>query len=167
MNRKKRNKKQWAPAICRLLGSLILAMVIVVCAPLSAPRLFGYEMFTVVSGSMEPEIAVGSLTVVKPTEPAELQARDVVAYASGDTVITHRVMENHVVEGELITKGDANADVDLSPIAYDSVIGKVVFVIPMLGTIGELISTIIGKIYVAGFILAAALFFVLASRLQK
>ncbi len=163
----KRKKKQWAPAICRLLGSLILALVIIVCVPLSAPRLFGYEMYTVVSGSMEPEIEVGSLTVVKPSEPSELQKSDIVAYASGDTVITHRVMENHVVEGELVTKGDANADTDPTPIAYDSVIGKVVLVVPLLGTIGELLSTIIGKIYVAGFILAAALFFMLASRLQE
>ncbi len=52
------------PALCNLLGTLILVLVIASCLPLTVPRLFGYEIYEVVSGSMEPEIPVGSVIYV-------------------------------------------------------------------------------------------------------
>ena len=58
-NRKKSGK--WLPALCRTLGILILLAVILTALPLSLPRLFGYEIYTVVSPSMEPALKEGTL----------------------------------------------------------------------------------------------------------
>lgn len=94
-------------------------MVILICIPLTLPRLAGFDIYTVVTGSMEPAIPVGSLIYVREEAPAELMEGEVVAYRS-DTdagiIITHRVVKNQVVSGQLITKGDANEAEDISPV---------------------------------------------------
>lgn len=46
--------------ICRLLSVLILVAIVAICIPMTVPRLMGYEVYVVVSGSMEPAIPVGS-----------------------------------------------------------------------------------------------------------
>ena len=49
------------PALCNIVGTFILLSVIITCLPAAVPRLLGYEVYNVVSGSMQPEIPVGSL----------------------------------------------------------------------------------------------------------
>ena len=51
----------WGPILCNILGTLILLSVIAAFLPLTVPRFMGYDIYEVVSGSMEPEIAVGSV----------------------------------------------------------------------------------------------------------
>ena len=58
-----------AAVICRLLGCIILIVVIGALLPITLPHYMGYEIFNVVSGSMEPDIPVGSIIYVKPVEP--------------------------------------------------------------------------------------------------
>ena len=48
---------KWFPPLCSVLGTLILVGVIAVFLPLTLPKLLGYEVYEVVSGSMEPEIS--------------------------------------------------------------------------------------------------------------
>ena len=86
------------PALCSALGTLILVGVIAAFLPLTVPRLMGYGIYEVVSGSMEPEIPVGSVVYVKAARPEEVEAGDVIAFNKGGSVITHRVEENHYVE---------------------------------------------------------------------
>ena len=55
------------PTLCRLLGALILLVVIAVCLPITFPRFMGYQIFNVISGSMElgstlPQRILRSLT---------------------------------------------------------------------------------------------------------
>lgn len=68
------------PALCNIIGMLLLLGVIALCLPLTVPRIMGYEVYDVVSGSMEPAIPVGSAVLVKPTDAAQLQEGDIVAY---------------------------------------------------------------------------------------
>ena len=82
------------PALCSVLGTLILLGVIAAFLPLTVPRLMGYEIYEVVSGSMEPEIPVGSILYVEETPPEEIEAGDVIAFMRNDTVVSHRVEEN-------------------------------------------------------------------------
>ena len=67
---KKKKEKRGALAgcarICKIFGTVCLVAVILVCLPLTLPRVFGYEIYTVISGSMEPAISVGSLVYVQP-----------------------------------------------------------------------------------------------------
>lgn len=154
------------PALCNIMGTVILILVIAICLPMVVPRFLGYEIYNVVSGSMEPEIPIGSLVLVKDMEPVDVQENDIIAFQSGDVVITHRVVENHTVEGEFITKGDANEDVDMNTIAYAALIGKVFFHAPMLGDFMTLMSSMMGKIYLLAFALCGMMFNLLAGRLR-
>ena len=104
------SRKSVPAMLCRILGTLMLIVLVLFCLPLTLPRVFGWHIYTVVSGSMEPSIPVGSLLYIRQAEPQDMEAGDVIAYYGGTgsgAVITHRVVENRVVMGELITKGDA------------------------------------------------------------
>ena len=135
------------PALCSILGTLILVAAILTVLPVTVPRFMGYEIYNVLSGSMEPAIPVGSIVYVKETDPAEIAENDVIAFNSMGTVVTHRVTRNDVVEGEFVTKGDANEAEDLWTVDYDDLIGKVSFHAPVLGSLMEMYTTGIGKIY--------------------
>ena len=111
-----------AAFILRALGTLLLAALVLICLPLTVPRLFGYHIYTVVSGSMEPAIPTGSLVYIREAAPEEMAAGDVIAYygaRDSASIITHRVVENRVVMGEFITRGDANLTEDMNPGDYE------------------------------------------------
>lgn len=54
---------------------------------------------------MDPAISVHSVVLVQPAAPEKLQPGEIVSYRSGSSVVIHRLVENHIVEGELVTKG--------------------------------------------------------------
>ena len=155
------------PALCSMLGTLILLGVIAAFLPLTLPRLMGYEIYEVVSGSMEPEIPVGSAIYVKAAQPEEVEAGDVIAFSKGSSVVTHRVEENRYVEGEFVTKGDANKEEDMEPVAYGSLIGRVERHIPALGIVMTLRASNTGKLYAALLALCGVLFHMLAGVLRN
>lgn len=85
---------------------VLLAVVIVMFnARISgeAPNVFGYQIFRVSSGSMEPELMVGDVILVKSVEPDEIHKGDTVTYKGEegdfrDKFITHKVIEEPVQE---------------------------------------------------------------------
>ena len=104
-------KKQIAAKVCSVIGTLLLLVAILICIPLTLPRLAGYQIYHVISGSMEPAIPVESVVYVKDVAPADIQKKDVIAFHSvlgEEAIITHRVVSNNRVAGEIVTKGDAN-----------------------------------------------------------
>ncbi len=145
-------------------GGLVMAVVILLSLVLAAPRLAGMRSYVVISGSMEPSIPVGSIVYSKLADPETLEKGDVIVFYSSDATtgggaegvipITHRVVENDPASGEIITKGDANADNDLSPVTYYNVEGKVIFHIPRLGYLAAPLSTVMGKVAAALILLA-------------
>lgn len=121
-----------------IIGIIILAIVILAAAGVMVPRLFGVQEYAVATGSMEPEVPIGSLIFVTKTDAEKLVPGDIIAYREGSGAgapIVHRVVENDTVAKELITKGDANSSEDLFPVGYDQVVGKVVFHVPYIGSI--------------------------------
>ena len=95
----------------------------------SYPNYFGYTFFEVASGSMEPALHINDVVFVKITKE-DFKEKDIIAFVSDDTVITHRVM---IINGDVITvKGDHNDVVDM-PITHEQVIGRIVKVFPELG----------------------------------
>lgn len=145
--------KKMLPGLCNLLGTLILLLIIAVCLPLAIPRFAGYEVYEVVSGSMEPEIPVGSVVYVKHVVPDDIAEEEVIAFWSDSSVIVHRVMQNKTVEGEFVTKGDANDAEDLRAIPYSDLIGRVEYHFPVIGRLMSLYAMRVGKIYL--FLVAA------------
>lgn len=156
--------------VCSRLGTGLLALVILICIPVTVPKLFGYEPYTVISGSMEPAIAIGSLVYVRAVEPETVVEKEVIAYYGGrdrNSVITHRVVENNVSDREFITKGDANAANDMTPVPYHNLLGCVELTIPSLGYAAQLLTIREGKFAMIGVIGIAMVLSLIAAKLNR
>lgn len=166
--RKSRNKGgKLVPALCNIAGTLILLAVIVFCLPVTLAKLCGYEVYNVVSGSMEPDIPVGSVIFVEPVEAGTVDEGDVIAFRSEGSVIAHRVVRNRVVEGEFVTKGDANQEEDINPVNYRELVGKVGRCYPVMGHLLFLYTSGVGKAYMLCFAACGAMLNILAGRLRE
>lgn len=156
--------------ICSALGTVLLILLVVVCIPLTVPRLVGYHIYTVISGSMEPAIPTGSLVYVKEIPPEEILAEDVIAFygaMNDSSIITHRVVANSEIMGEFITKGDANEEKDMKPIPYANYIGKVTRSIPKAGGIAQMFTSMEGKIAAVSIIGLSILLELIAAAIEK
>ena len=163
---KDKKRKNPLAVICSALGTILLIVVIAACIPLTVPRLMGYQIYTVVTGSMEPEIPVGSMVYVKSINPKELQEKDVVAFYGGrdtNAIITHRVVDNNEISGQITTKGDANKTEDMNPVSYSDVIGIVEYTIPKAGALAQAFTSSQGKIAAACVVGAAVILHIVAS----
>ena len=152
--------------ICSALGTALLIMLIVLCIPFTLPRFVEYQAYTVISGSMEPAIPVGSLVYIKEMEPENVLKGDIIAYYGGrdsNAIITHRVVENRVIMGEFITKGDANRTEDMNPVSYRNFIGRVEVSVPALGVAAQSLTGYEGKIAAGCLIGLAVVLHLLAS----
>lgn len=135
-----------AKKIWNIITSIIVALAVLLAIALVGVRLIGFQVFTVLSGSMEPTYHVGSLIYVKKADYKELQSGDVITFMlDEDTIATHRIVE--VVPDEtdssvlrFRTKGDANEAEDGSLVHYKNVVGTPVFTIPKLGYLANYIQ---------------------------
>lgn len=131
--------------ICNILMSIILVCLVILAGLMFAPQFFGYKSFAVVSGSMEPNIKVGSIVYTKNTDFSDLKEGDIISFRlNGDTKATHRIVKINKEKQQFTTKGDANNSEDANPVNYKDVIGKVALTIPMLGFISIYIKTPLG-----------------------
>ena len=154
--------------VCNTISTIILIFLVVIGGLLLVPQLVGYKTFVIVSGSMEPNIPVGSLVYAKEVPFDEIQVDDIVSYqVSSSTTVTHRVVEINQDGQEVITKGDANDVVDASPVSYSQIIGKVVFSIPILGSISLYMRSTIGIISIIGLLFILFLLEYLPDKLNK
>ncbi len=123
--------------------SLILLMNLYIiiqskASPKSVPSIFGYKPFVVLSNSMQDEISAGDLVIVKEVDIKELDEGDIIAFrTSNDFVTTHRIVNIVISEkGKCFeTKGDSNNTNDEELICGESVEGKYVHKIPVVGHI--------------------------------
>lgn len=163
-----RRGRNLSAALCGIVGRCILLLVILACLPVPAARLCGYEIFNVVSGSMEPAIPVGSAVFVRAAPPAQMAVGDVIAFhARGGTVITHRVVENDTDAGSIVTKGDANAQPDADTVAYNAVIGRIERHVPGLGWLLSIYTGGSGRVYLICFAAGGAVLSLLSVFLKR
>lgn len=110
------------------------------------------RLFVVKSGSMIPAIYPGSLIVVKK-EPEYFKG-EVITFLNPDkgikelTTTTHRIQLILEKEGSLVymTKGDTNVFSDQKFIGRESIIGKTVVTLPLVGFLSDLIRSKVGLI---------------------
>ena len=129
------------------ISTIIVIAALLLAVALVGVRFVGINVYTVLSGSMEPAYHVGSLIYVKSVDTNELEAGDVITFMIDEnTVVTHRI--NEVVKDDLdpgtirfVTKGDANEDVDGALVHYKNVIGTPIFTIPKMGYLVNYIQT--------------------------
>ncbi len=128
------------------LTTILVVIVVLLALLLAGPRLVGMQVFTVLSGSMEPTYHTGSLIYVKDVDPYTIEAGQVITFMlSEDTVATHRVIEvvpdeNDTSVVRFRTKGDANNAEDGSLVHYKNVLGTPVFTVPQLGYLANYIQ---------------------------
>ncbi len=112
--------------------ALVFLLVSVIGAKLKGevPKVFGYSVLRIVSGSMEPEILTGEYIITKEIAPEDVKVGDVISFYSEERAIygmpnTHRVEE--IIYGEngieFVTKGDANLTNDTVNAKGDKLIG--------------------------------------------
>lgn len=143
-----------------VLFAVAIIFLIVTCLPM----LFGIQPFVVLSGSMEPQIHVGSVCYInKNIESSEVITGDVIAFSIDETTVVHRIHAVNEETGNFIMKGDNNESVDLGEVSQDMIIGKAMFSIPYLGYVVKWIQEPKG-IIVAG---AAILISIVSSLLYS
>ncbi len=132
--------------VWNIVSSVLVAAVVILALLLVGARVVGLQVFTVLSGSMEPTYHTGSLIYVKKVDPYTIREGDPITFLLDEnTVATHRVVE--VIPDEedstvvrFRTKGDANDVEDGSLVHYKNVIGTPVFSIPYLGYVANYIQ---------------------------
>ncbi len=112
----------------------------------SYPNYFGYTLFEVSSGSMQPTLEINDVVLVKITKD-NLNKDDIITYVSDDAIITHRIV--FIDENRITVKGDNNNVAD-TIITKDNVVGKVVKIYPHLGVWKKVIMD--PKILIAIFV---------------
>ena len=121
--------------IGNVLSTVLVAAMVVLAVALVGVRLVGFEVFSVLSGSMEPAYRVGSLIWVQEREASEVEVGDPITFVLNEDldVATHRVIEIDAENQHFYTKGDANDAPDGSPVHFNNLIGVPVFTVPYLG----------------------------------
>ncbi|MBM7568005.1 signal peptidase I SipW [Paenibacillus sacheonensis] len=118
---------------------LIVAFSVVVSkASGGAPKMLGYEIKIVLSGSMEPGIKTGSIVAIKPGgDMNRFKVGDVVTFKDMENrLITHRIVEVGTKDRQQLytTKGDNNPTADVNRVPADRIVGQYSgFTIPYLG----------------------------------
>jgi signal peptidase len=102
----------------------------------------GWTMADVQTGSMRPGIRPGSMVVLAPIDPADVEQGTVIGFRDdrrGGAVTTHRVTEVlHQAKGLYFrTKGDANTRADGIPVPAGAVVGEVRWRIAGLGAMAD------------------------------
>lgn len=138
--------------------STCLVVLIVFCAVfLVGSRVLGYQVFNVISGSMEPTYSVGDLIYVKEVDVNEIEVGTPITFVLNEDLVvaTHRVVEIDAENQHFYTKGDANDTADASPVHFNNVIGVPKFAIPKLGYVSDFVQNPPGTFIAVG--LCAAL----------
>ena len=131
--------------------NILLTVVIIVLAAVIAltifvritgnnPTLFGYSIFRVSTGSMEPDLMVGDVILIHEVDDVNsLRVGDVITYRGtigeyANMMITHQIVKAPYEENGttyVVTKGVAN-DIEDKPVSVDKITGKLVCKIPFL-----------------------------------
>lgn len=134
-------KKIW-----NVISTVLVALVVILALLLVGARVVGLQVFTVLSGSMEPTYHTGSLIYVKEVDPYSIEVGQPITFMLDEnTVATHRVVgivpdEEDPTVIRFCTKGDANEAEDGGLVHYKNVIGTPIFSIPYLGYVADYIQ---------------------------
>lgn len=133
---------------------LVIAVLVLYVGVLAFQRfsnngnIAGYRVYTIATGSMEPELVVGDVILIEEATFEELKVDDVITYESKAAgtegmIITHRIIDMDKETKQLETKGDANEAVD-PIIKDDQVLGKVVYKFTLISMLTKLVRNKIG-----------------------
>ena len=133
--------------------TVIVVLFVVAAVFLMGSRLLGYQVFNVISGSMEPTYSVGDLIYVQKVDPSTVKVGDPITFVlnQNKVVATHRVVEIDEVNRKFQTKGDTNNTLDPA-VSFDNLIGIPRFSIPLLGYVSDYIANPPGMYVAIAFV---------------
>lgn len=143
--------------ISAFLTAMMIFIAVVGVGIVYAPKILGYQSYSIETGSMTPTIPEGSMIFVKKYSSFEdYNVDDIVTFTdySGQKSFTHRIVEINEKNKTFYTKGDANSDRDPSPSDVSYAVGKVEFSIPLLGYVASFLKQTAVKIAVAVIFIA-------------
>lgn len=105
------------------------------------PRFLGFSSAVVISGSMSDTIEINDLVICSQRRSYEVG--DIITFISkSGSLVTHRIVGEN--EEGFITRGDANNTDDRDTVAHNSIMGKVVLIIPGIGLVVDFMHTPLG-----------------------
>ena len=158
LNRKNKIKKIisgiFYPIFILILVCMIILLIQKMKNPDRIPSLFGYKIFTIVSGSMEPTLNIGDLIVIKEADQSKIKEQDIISFREEKSIITHRVTKIIEESGQKLyqTKGDNNNKDDDKMVNYEEIEGVYNFKVPYIGKIVILAQNVWGIIIIFGVI---------------
>jgi signal peptidase I len=139
----------WVPFLVSVLGRLYLGLVLSLLFFAVVPAVLGWHATVVQTGSMRPHIDPGDVVVLAPWSPqAPVPVGGVVQYhvptgAEPDGTARlrlHRIVDAHD-DGTFVTAGDANAQVDSTPLHPEQITGQARLLVPYIGLPGLWLGT--------------------------
>lgn len=101
------------------------------------PTILGYQVKSVLSGSMDPMFQTGSIIFIQlGNRHSSYQEGDIIAFHMDEKLITHRIIEVKQENGNISykTRGDNNDAPDRWTVLPDNIVGKYTgFTIPYAG----------------------------------
>ena len=130
-------KKVW-----NIVTTVAVVLMVLCSVFLMGSRVMGYQCYTVISGSMEPEYSVGDLIYVKDVDPDSVKVGDAITFVLNEDLVvaTHRVVRIDAEHQRFYTKGDANDTEDAAPVHFNNLIGVPELSIPKLGYVSDFIQ---------------------------
>jgi signal peptidase len=150
--------KKFFSRVRLVLGSILvvvlfITLIVTLVSRISGktPEMFGISLLRISSNSMEPELMVGDIILIKDTDIMQIKEGDIISYRGekgsyAGKVITHKVIdEPRFSEADgvyyLTTAGireGAHADPEIE---QTQVLGKLVCVVPLLGWLYNFFTT--------------------------
>ena len=97
--------------------------------------IFPIKPIAIATGSMEPELYVGDVAVIKKCNTNDVEEGDIIEYQMEGYTVIHRIKNKTQKNGQFtfITKGDNNNTEDSESVLEEQLIGKVIFKVRFLG----------------------------------
>lgn len=115
--------------------NVIPLIIAIILAIWFAVGVFPIKPVAIASGSMEKELFIGDVVIIKKCNANDVNVGDIIEYQMEGYTVIHRVIEKKQAKGEyyFTTKGDNNGSPDRDEVRENQLIGKVIFKIRYLG----------------------------------
>ena len=115
--------------------NIIPLVILIILAIWFAVGVFPIRPIAIATGSMEKELYVGDIAIIKKCNANDVNTGDIIQYQMEGYTVIHRIIEKKQKNGELyfVTKGDNNNTPDQQEVKEEQLIGKVIFKIRYIG----------------------------------
>ena len=154
-------KRSSKSVVLYVLSSAVLIIAVIVCLVVTVQtlvngytRFFGYSVFRVVTGSMEPTMSVGTVLICKNTDIEDIAPGDIICFRSRESshygyIVTHRVVSvqtDGTGRKYLESRGDANVSSDPYYVESENLLGRVTWYSKKDGVFNKMLDFLSGKI---------------------